>query len=48
MKKALFMDAEEDGVLPRHRVVRSTGSLGGFALGLDSKRKLLALENSHR
>lgn len=31
-------------LIPCHRVIRSDGSLGGFALGLDWKRKLLALE----
>ena len=31
-------------VVPCHRVVRSDGSLGGYAGGLDAKRALLALE----
>lgn len=31
-------------VIPCHRVVRSDGSLGGYAGGLDVKRRLLALE----
>lgn len=35
-------------VIPCHRVVRSDDTLGGFALGLDWKRRLLMLENSHR
>jgi len=35
-------------VIPCHRVIRSDGSLGGFALGLDWKKKLLALEKSYR
>lgn len=33
-------------VVPCHRVVRSDGSLGGYAGGLDVKRALLALEAS--
>lgn len=32
-------------VVPCHRVVRSDGSLGGYAGGLDAKRVLLALES---
>jgi methylated-DNA-[protein]-cysteine S-methyltransferase len=32
-------------IIPCHRVIGSDGSLTGFALGLDIKRKLLALEN---
>lgn len=32
-------------VLPCHRVLRSDGSLGGYAGGLDAKRALLALES---
>lgn len=36
-------------IIPCHRVVRSDGTLGGFALGRDWKRKLLVLEKSpHR
>lgn len=35
-------------IIPCHRVVRSDGTLGGYALGLDWKRRLLALEKSHR
>jgi O-6-methylguanine DNA methyltransferase len=31
-------------VIPCHRVVRSDGSLGGYALGLSLKRRLLSLE----
>lgn len=31
-------------VVPCHRVLRSDGSLGGYALGLDLKRRLLSLE----
>ena len=31
-------------VIPCHRVVQSSGGLGGFACGLDIKRKLLELE----
>jgi len=31
-------------IVPCHRVVRSDGSLGGYAGGLDIKAKLLALE----
>lgn len=33
-------------VIPCHRVVRGDGSLGGFALGLSWKRRLLDLERS--
>lgn len=32
-------------IVPCHRVIGSDGSLTGFALGLDNKRKLLSLEN---
>ncbi len=35
-------------IIPCHRVIGSDGSLTGFALGLDVKQKLLALENSSR
>ena len=34
-------------IIPCHRVVRSDGALGGYALGLDWKRRLLDLETSH-
>ncbi len=33
-------------VVPCHRVLRSDGSLGGYALGLDLKSRLLRLEHS--
>ncbi|HZD42160.1 MAG TPA: methylated-DNA--[protein]-cysteine S-methyltransferase, partial [Terriglobales bacterium] len=33
-------------LIPCHRVVRSDGTLGGFALGSGWKKKLLALEKS--
>ena len=33
-------------VVPCHRVVRSDGTLGGYAGGLDAKRTLLALERA--
>lgn len=35
-------------IIPCHRVVRSDGTLGGYALGLHWKRRLLDLERSHR
>lgn len=35
-------------IIPCHRVVRSDGTLGGYALGLSWKKRLLALEKSHR
>jgi len=31
-------------VTPCHRVVKSDGSIGGYALGVDFKKKLLELE----
>lgn len=34
-------------MIPCHRVVRGDGSLGGYALGLDWKRRLLELEKYH-
>ena len=34
-------------VVPCHRVVRSDGSLGGYAGGLDAKKVLLALESAN-
>lgn len=33
-------------VVPCHRVIRSGGSLGGYAGGLETKRRLLALEQA--
>jgi AraC family transcriptional regulator of adaptative response/methylated-DNA-[protein]-cysteine methyltransferase len=35
-------------LVPCHRVIRSDGSLGGYAGGLDRKRKLLNLEGANR
>ncbi|MBK9733564.1 MAG: methylated-DNA--[protein]-cysteine S-methyltransferase [Saprospiraceae bacterium] len=35
-------------IIPCHRVIGSDGSLTGFALGLDIKRRLLALENPNK
>ena len=34
-------------VVPCHRIIGKNGTLTGYAGGLDRKRKLLALENSH-
>ncbi len=34
-------------IIPCHRVVRTDGSIGGYALGLDWKKRLLELERSH-
>lgn len=31
-------------IVPCHRVLRSDGQLGGFGLGIDTKRRLLAIE----
>jgi len=35
-------------IIPCHRVVRSDGTLGGYALGLSWKRRLLDLEKRNR
>lgn len=35
-------------LIPCHRVIRSTGELGGYAWGPDRKRTMLALETSRR
>lgn len=35
-------------VVPCHRVLAAGGALGGFSLGLDAKRALLALEGAER
>jgi methylated-DNA-[protein]-cysteine S-methyltransferase len=34
-------------VIPCHRVVSYDGSLGGFSMGLDMKRRLLSIEGVH-
>ena len=34
------------GIVPCHRVIRSDGSLGGFVLGTECKRKMLASEKA--
>ncbi|MFA6618352.1 MAG: methylated-DNA--[protein]-cysteine S-methyltransferase [Candidatus Neomarinimicrobiota bacterium] len=34
-------------IIPCHRVLRSNGEMGGYAGGLDVKRKLLALEQEN-
>lgn len=34
-------------IIPCHRVVRSDGSLGGYSLGLDWKKRLLRLEREN-
>jgi len=34
-------------IIPCHRVINSSGSLGGYAYGLDVKRKLLDLEQKY-
>ena len=34
-------------LIPCHRVVRSSGGLGGYGGGLDMKRDLLAMEQSN-
>ncbi len=35
-------------IIPCHRILRSDGDLGGFALGLDVKASLLSLESKKR
>jgi O-6-methylguanine DNA methyltransferase len=34
-------------IVPCHRVLRANGQLGGFGLGIETKRELLALEGIH-
>ena len=34
-------------IVPCHRVVNENGNLGGYALGLDIKRKLLEIEKNN-
>lgn len=34
-------------IVPCHRVIAADGSLGGYACGLDAKRFLLELEQTH-
>jgi AraC family transcriptional regulator of adaptative response/methylated-DNA-[protein]-cysteine methyltransferase len=33
-------------LVPCHRVIREDGSLGGYGLGLDRKRRLLEIEQA--
>lgn len=33
-------------IIPCHRVIRKSGALGGFAYGLDFKKRLLAIEHN--
>ena len=34
-------------IVPCHRVINGNGQLGGYALGLDIKKKLLELEKEN-
>jgi len=34
-------------IIPCHRIIQSSGELGGYAGGLDKKKALLNLENNH-